>query len=115
MITSIPSKKILVKLYLGQKKSAQDIADIFKCSLNKIWYWMGKYKIKSRTISEAIYRQKNPKGDPFKIKYPITLKEAMLFGFGLGLYWGEGTKANKYAVRLGNTDYRLIKKFINNI
>ncbi|OGH91245.1 MAG: hypothetical protein A2534_05110 [Candidatus Magasanikbacteria bacterium RIFOXYD2_FULL_39_9] len=112
MITSIPSKKILVKLYLGQKKSAQDIADIFKCSLNKIWYWMGKYKIKSRTISEAIYRQKNPKGDPFKIKYPSTLKEAMLFGFGLGLYWGEGTKANKYAVRLGNTDYRLIKKFI---
>lgn len=112
MSTSIPSKKILVKLYLEQNKSAQDIADIFECSLNKIWYWMGKYKIKSRTISDAIYQQKNPNGDPFKIKYPNTLKEAVLFGFGLGLYWGEGTKANKYAVRLGNTDYRLINKFI---
>ena len=112
MLNSIPSEKKLAKLYLEQNKSAQDIADIFKCSLNKIWYWMGKYKIKPRTISEAIYRKNNPNGDPFKIKYPSTLKEAMLFGFGLGLYWGEGTKANKFAVRLGNTDSKLIKKFI---
>lgn len=112
MLTSVPSKKILVRLYLVENKSAQDIADLFKCSLNKIWYWMRKYKIKPRTISEAIYRKKNPNGDPFKIKYPHTLSESILFGFGLGLYWGEGTKANKYAVRLGNTDYRLIKKFI---
>ena len=35
-----------------------------------------------------------------------------LFGLGLGLYWGEGTKANKHSVRLGNTDPDLIVKFI---
>jgi hypothetical protein len=108
----IPSKDILVNLYLRQGKSAQDIADIFKCSLNKIRYWMEKYEIKTRTISEAVYIQKNPNGDPFKLNYPKNLNEGKLFGFGLGLYWGEGTKANKYAVRLGNSDYRLIKKFI---
>lgn len=109
---SIPSKKILVKLYLRQGKSAQDIARLFKCSLNKIRYWMNLYGIKSRTISEAIYLKNNPDGDPFKIKDPDTLREAILYGFGLGLYWGEGTKADKNAVRLGNTDCDLIKKFI---
>ena len=31
---------------------------------------------------------------------------------GLGLYWGEGNKKNKNSVRLGNTDPRIIRKFI---
>ena len=31
---------------------------------------------------------------------------------GLGLYWGEGNKKNKTAVRLGNTDPALIRKFL---
>lgn len=31
---------------------------------------------------------------------------------GLGLYWGEGTKAAKNSIRLGNTDPRLIFRFI---
>ena len=30
----------------------------------------------------------------------------------MGLYWGEGTKADKKSVRLGNTDPMLIEKFI---
>ena len=33
-------------------------------------------------------------------------------GLGAGLYWGEGTKAKKGSVRLGNTDPQLILKFI---
>jgi hypothetical protein len=37
----------------------------------------------------------------------------MLFGLGIGLYWGEGTKANLNSVRLGNTDPLLIQKFID--
>ena len=36
-----------------------------------------------------------------------------MFGLGLGLYWGEGTKANKSSVRLGNSNPYLIKTFIN--
>lgn len=36
----------------------------------------------------------------------------MLFGIGIGLYWGEGTKANKYSIRLGNTDPELHKIFL---
>jgi hypothetical protein len=109
----ILSRKKLARLYIKQSKSVQEIADIFRCSPNKIRYWMEKFNIETRSISEAIYRKNNPHGDPFKIKYPSKLKEAILFGLGLGLYWGEGTKADKVSVRLGNSDRDLIKKFID--
>jgi hypothetical protein len=36
----------------------------------------------------------------------------MLFGMGLGLYWGEGTKRGKGGMRITNTDAKMIKKFI---
>ena len=90
----------------------QQIADSLSCSVNKVKYWMVKYGIKRRSISEAIYIINNPNGDPFNFRLPKTFKEAKLFGLGLGLYWGEGTKANPHAIRLGNTDPRLLKKFI---
>jgi len=102
----------LEKLYLKNKKSSKEISNIFKCSENKVNYWLNKYNIPKRSISEAVYLRLNPKGDPFKLKKLKTKEEALLFGLGIGLYWGEGTKRNEYAVRLGNTDPALIKKFI---
>ena len=98
-------------IYFIKKKSMQEIADIFGCSLHKVQYWMEKYEIKSRSRSDAVYLRHNPNGDPFKFRWPKNLAEAELFGLGLGLYWGEGTKADKVSVRLGNTDPALIKKF----
>ena len=106
-------KKKLERLYLKKKRSMQEIADELSCSLHKIKYWMEKYKIKIRSRSDAIYIKRNPKGDPFKFRRPKTFKEFELFGLGLGLYWGEGTKANKDSIRLGNTDPELIKRFID--
>ena len=35
-----------------------------------------------------------------------------MYGLGLGLYWGEGSKRGNGGVKLGNTDAQLIKKFI---
>lgn len=89
----------------------KEVADDLGCSLHKVAYWLEKHKISSRSRSEATYIKRNPDGDPFKLRSPATLEEAKLFGLGLGLYWGEGTKANKNSVRLGNTDPLLIKKF----
>lgn len=106
------SKEMLQKLYIQERRSMQSIADEYKCSLNKVNYWIKKYNIQTRSISDAIYTLHNPNGDPFQFIKPKTIKEATLFGLGLGLYWGEGTKANKTSVRLGNTDPELIKKFI---
>ena len=103
----------LKQLYLTNNLSVSKIAVLFKCSENKINYWLKKYNIPKRSISEAVYLKHNPKGDPFKVRDPANLDEAVLFGIGLGLYWGEGTKSNKASIRLGNTNPRIVVKFID--
>lgn len=106
------NKEELETLYLEKGMSMNDISIKLGCSVNKVDYWMGKHRIKKRTISEAIYSKNNPDGDPFMIRRPETKKESILYGIGMGLYWGEGTKSNKHSVRLGNTDPELIKVFV---
>ena len=106
------SKDILQKFYAVNKNSVSQIAKKLRCSEHKINYWLAKFKIPKRSISESVYLYHNPLGDPFKILSPQTTEEAFLLGLGVGLYWGEGTKSNKNTVRLGNTDPKLIKKFI---
>lgn len=102
----------LKKLYIEKKKSVSVISKTLKCSENKVNYWLNKHNINKRSISDAIYLKHNPDGDPFRIIFPKNIKEAKLFGLGLGLYWGEGDKSgNNTQVRIGNTDPRLIKKF----
>lgn len=105
-------RETLEQLYNAQKMSMQEIAAHLSCSLNKVAYWMNKYSIPRRSISEAIYYQNNPSGDPFSVSPILSLDDSFLAGLGYGLYWGEGAKSNKYAVRLGNTDPALIKYFI---
>ncbi len=102
----------LQNLYLKDKKSASVIAKELNCSENKINYWLHKYSIPKRSISEAVYLQNNPSGDPFIINLPVTDYEWYLYGIGIGLYWGEGNKMNNHAVRIGNTDPDLLKKFL---
>ncbi|MDP3948767.1 MAG: hypothetical protein Q8Q17_02355 [bacterium] len=102
----------LKKLYVDKKKSSRQIAEIFGCSGHKVNYWLAKHNIVKRSLSEAIYVSCNPDGNPFNVKEVKTLSDAKLLGLGLGLYWGEGNKKNKNAIRLGNTDPKLIKNFI---
>ena len=90
----------------------QEISDRTDWSYHRVTYWMGKYNILRRSRSEANYIKYNPNGDPFKVKKKLTLKETELKGLGLGLYWGEGTKSDKYSIRLGNSDPELIKRFM---
>lgn len=102
----------LEQLYLKKKLSAAQIANMDRCSESKVHYWLNKHRIPKRSISAAIYVKHNPGGDPFKINSPKNLSEAILYGLGLGLYWGEGTKSNKSSIRLGNTNPKIIVKFI---
>ncbi len=90
----------------------QEIADILGCSLHKVAYWVKKSGIRVRSRSEATYIKRNPNGDPFLFRLPVTQEESRLFGLGLGLYWGEGNRANTNSIRLGNTDPGIIKNFI---
>ncbi|MDP3710652.1 MAG: hypothetical protein Q8R29_02935 [bacterium] len=106
------SKEVLSRFYIAEKNSVSTIAKKLGCSEHKINYWLAEFKIPKRSISDSVYLYHNPKGDPFNIVTPQTNEESFLFGLGIGLYWGEGTKSNKNTVRLGNTDPKLVKKFI---
>lgn len=106
------SRKELEKLYLKDKKSSAEIAKMLKCSVHKVDYWLKVYNIAKRSIADAIYIKHNPTGDPFFIKNPKTVDEGVLYGIGLGLYWGEGNKKNKTSLRIGSTEPKIIMKFI---
>lgn len=102
---------ILQRLYLDEKKSLAEIASTLDVSVHKVTYWMWKYKITTRSISEAVYLKHNPGGEPFKIKADLTLEEEKLKSLSLGLYWGEGNKTSSHAVRVTNSDPGVINKF----
>ncbi len=106
------SKEILLDLYAVKRRSALEISKALRCSEHKINYWLLKYAIPKRSLSEAIYHKQNPDGDPFKINAVKTLENSKLLGLGLGIYWGEGHKKNKNSIKVGNTDPRLILNFI---
>lgn len=106
------TKQKLIDLYIRDGRSVSDIAKTFNCSERGINYWFKKFNIPKRTISEAIYLKNNPDGDPFKFISPKSSEDYKLFGLGIGLYWGEGNKANKNTVRIGNSDPALIRIFI---
>lgn len=105
----LPEKQ-LVFLYKNGL-SANDIALKTGVSANKITYWLKKFGVKKRSLSEAIYRKHNPNGDPFKIKKILTPEEKKLLGIGIGLYWGEGSKKSTNGIQLSNSDPKLIKIF----
>ena len=98
--------------------SMAEISKFLDINIRQVDYWMKRYNIKSRSISEAIYQKHNKSGDPFKIaKFAsnknIFKNKIFLFGLGLGLYWGEGSKRHIHSVRLSNSDPTLVKKFID--
>ncbi len=104
------SKENLERLYKSGK-SISEIGIALGCSQHKIAYWLSKHGIARRNRSDANYLKYNPDGDPFKIKHNLSPNEMFLYGLGLGIYWGEGTKTSKYSLRVSNTDVGIIKTF----
>ena len=105
------AKNNLEKLY-NNGHSMTEIAETLSCSVHKVAYWMEKYNLTRRTLSQAIYLKANPEGDPFKIKTDLDRKEMFLLGLGLGIYWGEGERISKDKVRVANSNPEVIKAFI---
>lgn len=106
------SRKKLDNLY-SSGKSMAEIAKLLQCSVHKIKYWMQHHGIMRRSISEAMYLKLNPNGNPFKIKTNLTDREKILLGLGIGIYWGEGEKVSKNAIRVANTNPALLRTFIS--
>ena len=88
-----------------------EISKKLNVSHNKIVYWMNQYNIQRRTRSEAVYKKHNPKGNPFRIKQIKNKKDFFIYGMGLGIYWGEGNKADKNSIRIGTSDPQMIIQF----
>jgi hypothetical protein len=107
------AKDKLERLYILEGLSMQQIATKLDCSLNKVNYWLCKHSVKIRSRSEAVYIRNNPEGDPFTFTAPKTKDDLLLYGLGLGIFWGEGNKKDRYSVRVGNTDPLIIKLFID--
>lgn len=106
------AKNDLQKMYTNDGLSMMQIAAKLSVSHSTVAYWMKKYGIIRRSLSDAITQLNHPDGDPFTIGKIDSIERAKLYGIGIGLYWGEGTKANEYQVRLGNTDPELLRIFI---
>ncbi len=109
---------VLSSLYLSKRRSMSEIAKLLGKSERQVDYWMRKYGIEKRKISDAVYIKHNNKGDPFVIppfinKLNLTKTPSFQLGLFLGLYWGEGNKKNPYAIRLGNSDPKLILRFVD--
>lgn len=99
-------------MYEDRGLSMKQISTELNLSVSTVNYWMNKHNISKRSRKEAGYLLYNPDGDPFTIRKVNTKELAELYGLGMGLYWGEGTKADKNSVRLGNSDAHLMNKFI---
>lgn len=106
------NKRVLEKLYLSDSLSMSEIASRLNVTIHVVNYWMKIHSIPKRNWSDATYVKRNPSGDPFEIKLSLNADEKVLYGLGLGLYWGERNKASKVAVRLTNSDPRVIQTFI---
>lgn len=102
----------LAALYYDEKRSMQQIAHTLGCSVNKVVYWMAQYGFERRSWSEETYVYRNPAGDPFTIRLPQTPEEERLFGVGIGLYMGEGTKTGS-DVSLANSNPGIHRTFIS--
>ncbi|MFZ2126443.1 MAG: hypothetical protein WAV04_02930 [Candidatus Microsaccharimonas sp.] len=106
------TKDVLTNLYIERGFSMKRIAIELNCSVHRVEYWMRKYMLKRRSRSEALYHHYHPDGHPFSKHRIRTIEDATLYGLGIGLYWGEGTKRNRHSVRLGNSDPALIRTFM---
>ena len=112
-------QKDIIKLYVKDRLSMKQIGDKFNLSSSAIRYYLDKYKIKRRTISDAItsiYITRFKK-KPFKLKEGLSKAEMELKIAGIMLYWGEGAKSGG-TVKFANSDPEMIKvflKFLRNI
>ena len=103
-------KNELEKLY-SSGKSMSEISQILKVSVHKVLYWMHKNNINRRSLSDAAYIKANPNGNPYYIDQKAISRNQLLFGLGLGIYWGEGNKSSPHSLRVTNSDPRIIKCF----
>ncbi|MEO8105324.1 MAG: hypothetical protein ABI602_03220 [Candidatus Saccharibacteria bacterium] len=103
------TKAMLEELYLYKKMPVYSVATELGVTQALVRKALQEFDIPQRSKSETAYLQH---GKSFRIKTDLSIDESILYGVGIGLYWGEGNKADEYSVRLGNTNPDLILTFV---
>ncbi|MCK4539960.1 helix-turn-helix domain-containing protein [Candidatus Parcubacteria bacterium] len=114
-MATIKEKKFnIIKEYYDSGLSAKDIAEKLGVSIDAVYYFFRKYKIKRRNRSEVrnlIYKKQKPS---FKLKTNLSEEEKKLKVAGVMLYWGEGSKwSGEKIIDFANSDIEMIKVFLN--
>ncbi|MEK6538307.1 MAG: hypothetical protein AAB929_03575 [Patescibacteria group bacterium] len=101
----------LRELYCDRRFSMMEVANEFKTTHARVYYWLRKYGISRRSWSDSAYVKQNPNGDPFTIPKKFSNRQQELLKAGLLLYWAEGNKG-KDAIRIANLDSRMLILFL---
>lgn len=116
-MSTIPFSKIkdVKELYYQKLLPMEKIAKILDVSIDALVYFMRKYNLKRRSVSENEKIKFNRKPLSFRIsKNNKAHKE--IGAIGAMLYWGEGAKTGKLgknnSVDFANSDPRMIKVFL---
>jgi hypothetical protein len=108
---AVIDQELLRQLYLEEKLSAKQIADRLRVMEAKVVYWLRKYQIPKRSLSEAIYQRINAGRDPFQVKTGLNSDEEKLKVAGLILWVTEGSLKNEDVVHTSNSEPSLIRLF----
>ncbi len=96
-----------------QGKSVREIAEIFKVSIDAMFYFFRKNKIVRRNASERnkVFFQR--KKSSFFLKGNLSLGQEKLKIAGIMLYWGEGSQwSGEKIVDFANSKPEMIKLFL---
>lgn len=85
--------------------SKERIRELRDCNEQRIERYRETMRAKREKVLKEIYDKQK------KIILPLTKRD--LFMFGLGLYWGEGSKRIDGSIVISNTNPAVIKFFIN--
>ncbi|MFH1946755.1 MAG: hypothetical protein ABIJ23_01180 [Candidatus Magasanikbacteria bacterium] len=93
--------------------SIREIACKYSVSVDAMFYFFRKHKIKRRTAKESNKFLFERKKASFYIKKKLSIKEESLKTAGIMLYWAEGSKWDgEKIVDFANSDSDMIKTFL---
>lgn len=113
---TIPFSKIkkVKKLYYDDLLPMVKVAQKLGASMDALVYFMRKYDLKRRSVSENEKIKFERKLPSFRVKTDLNLNEKELKALATALYWGEGYKSSKaHGVDFANSDTGMIKVFMN--
>lgn len=94
--------------YYGKRRSLNQIGAEHGVSPAAVAYWMDKYGLKRRSVSEGVYCRWNPE-ECFQIREPSSEAERLLKAVGLVIHWCEGLQKTDSTVAITNTNLNMLK------